>query len=76
MDGTQNPEWANCPGCDKLLHIAYIDVDYEGDACHLVAEAGLEVYYCDDCYTRRPAGTPYDRKGLDAGQLKLDDEIV
>jgi hypothetical protein len=76
MTEKENPEWVNCHGCDKLLHIAYIDVDYEGDPSTLIVQEGLEVYYCDDCLTRRVPGSVYDRKGLDVEQLKLDDEIV
>ena len=66
-----------CDGCGKKLVFGYIDTAPEqGDPCNVVPEAGYEALYCPDCYTRRPEGTPYDRKGLDSNLLKQDDEIA
>lgn len=66
-----------CDGCDKKIDRAYIDDgDHEGEPCYISREAGQMMIYCAECWTRRPEGTPYDRKGLDSNLLKQDDEIA
>ena len=61
------PQIFDCDGCGKRLAFGYIDTPPEqGDPMTIVPEAGYEAHYCPDCYTRRPEGTPYDRKDLDS----------
>jgi hypothetical protein len=64
-----------CDGCGCALHSCGDPACDRDNEFNIVPEAGHESNYCPECYTRRVPGTVYDRKGLDAQQLKLDDGL-